>query len=111
MQGPTRTKEIGGRVYTARQPTLLEIVNFTENPPEPMPGFEVVDALLLAGEEMEITDLLAMSDATPEELQAMTEDDLVALALLIKEVNQRFFQMRSKLLQMGREIAKLPPQD
>lgn len=105
MQGPTRTKEIGGRTYTVRQPTLLEMVNFTEHPPEPMPGFEVVDALLLAGEEMEITDLLAMSDATPEELKVMTEDDLVALALKIKEVNPRFFQMRSRLLRMGQELA------
>lgn len=109
MQGPTRSIEIGGRTLTVRQPTLSEMCNFFEYPPAPMEGFEVVDALILSSEEMAITDLLMMSDAREEDLKGMTEDDLVALARLIKEVNPRFFQMRSRLLQAGQEIAAQLP--
>lgn len=110
MQGPTRTIEIGGRVYTARQPTLNEMINFFDSPPATVEGFEVVESLLIASEEVAISDLLTLTDATSDDLKSLAEDDLVALANKIKEVNPRFFQMRSRLDQMGREIAELLPQ-
>jgi hypothetical protein len=106
MQGPTRTKEIGGRVYTARQPTLSEIINFFDAPPAPLKDFEVVEEMLFPAEEVAMTDLIMMSDAREEDLKGMTEDDLVALARMIKEVNPSFFQMRFRMDRAGQEIAR-----
>jgi hypothetical protein len=108
MQGLSRTLEIGGRTFTARQPTLAEMVNFFENPPAPIEGWEIVDAFLIKDLDMAVSDLVMLSDATVEVLAGLSEDELVALANHCKSVNPRFFQMRSLMLQAGREIAALP---
>lgn len=110
MQGIERKIELGGHIITARQPTLSEMVNFFQNPPEPLREFDVVGPYLLADLDMAVSDLVMLSDATPEVLKAFTEDQLVQLANHCKEVNPRFFQTRSLMLQAGREIAAQLPE-
>jgi hypothetical protein len=108
MQGLERKKELGGHTITARQPTLAEMINFFQNPPSGGSEFDVVDHFLLSDLDMAVSDLLMLSDATPEVIKQLTEDQVVELAKHCKEVNPRFFQIRSLMLQAGREIAAQP---
>jgi len=108
MQGLERKKTIGGHEFTARQPELMEIINFFNNPPEPIPELEIIDTYLVADLDMVVSDLLMLSDATLDDIKKLGEDQIAELAILCKENNPRFFQMRSQMLQAGREIAALP---
>jgi hypothetical protein len=110
MQALERKKTIGGHEFTARQPSLLEVINFFDNPPEPIPELDIIDTFLVADLDMVVSDLLMLSDATLDNIKALTEDEIGELATLCKEANPRFFQLRSQMLQAGREIAGLPPE-
>jgi hypothetical protein len=101
MQAATRKVSIGGREFTARQFTLGEMIAALDTPPEYIEGMEVLDVLLLEGEGMTLSDLLRFSDATADDLKAMTEADIAALATACKEANPRFFTMRAKLAKLG----------
>ncbi len=63
---------------------------------------DLVDSALF--EELALSDLLAMTDLTPEALEAMAPSEIAEVLAVAREVNGRFFAMRERVVALGREI-------
>ena len=102
--GLTRQVEVGGMMVTAHEMTTLQTRNWLKAQSRAA-DFDVVDSMLFERFEVTAADMLAMSDITRRQLDAITPSMAEGLAAAIKEVNPHFFQMRQRLIGIGTTLA------
>lgn len=97
----TKTISVGGLDVTARELTVTEIRAWYAKLTDPQEAVDVVDVLLFR--DLSVADICTMSDLTPEALASLAPSDIDKVIAAIKEVNPRFFEMRARLAELGRQ--------
>lgn len=95
----TRTLTLGERLVTVRELTVGEVRDWlrkTETDTSP----DILHALALP--ECNLADLVLMSDADSDALDACTPSELLPLYELCKELNPHFFRVREALSRVSR---------
>lgn len=98
----TKELQFGESRIVVKELTLAEIrawLGDTEEQGEP----DLVGGLLY--EDCHLAELLKFSDATPEQLEAMTQSELAQLRDTAKALNRDFFGLRQRLFDLA---GKLP---
>lgn len=93
--------EVGGLSVTVRELTVGEIRAWMKRMAEGVDS-DVVGELLL--EEVGVSDLLSMCDASREQLDTLTPRQLRELYAACEEVNRDFFALRARVEALGRKI-------
>lgn len=93
--------EVGGLTVTVRELTVGEIRAWMKRMAEGGDADVVGDLLL---EEVGLSDLLSMCDASREQLDALTPKQVRELYAACEEVNRDFFALRARVEALGRKI-------
>lgn len=96
--------EIAGHQFTVRQVSLTLMRDIFEGSVKFIEGLESIDLLLLSDLNITLTEIVHMSDATPEQLKAMTPDEVAELARAAIAANERYFVLRKKLEEIGERV-------
>ncbi len=92
-----REIEVGGRKVQVRELTVGEIREWISSLADLPP--DVTDQALF--EELALSELARMTDLPVADMSGLTPSELDQVLALAKEVNGRFFAMRSRLANVG----------
>lgn len=102
--GLTREVTIAGLRITAHEITVAEIYNWLRDLRKAT-EFDSIDALLFAEQEVSLSDLVLMSNASRATLQSIPPSELLLLVEKVKEANPFFFQLRRRWIALENQAS------
>lgn len=101
-----REKEVPGRdiKVLVKELELHEIRAWLAERTQPD---DLIDSMLL--EDASVSDLLVLTDISPENLERLAPSEIKMLLDEAKEINEAFFVMREKIVAIGQKILAAPP--
>lgn len=96
----TEQKVFGKTAITVKELTIAEIRAWLKKTEIEEEQPETVDLFILP--DLQLQELLQFTDATPEDLDALTQSEVQELYQTVKEVNPLFFGMVKRLADMSR---------
>lgn len=98
----TKVSQVSGLGIVCRELTVQEIRDWLKAMAIEANPFDLVGDTLI--EDFSLTDLMAMTDATVEQLGARTPSELRQLHADCREVNGDFFALRGRVEDLGRSV-------
>jgi hypothetical protein len=93
--------DLNGLIVTAHEATVIEIRNWLKGLVSARP-FDNIDQLLFQAEDVTLTDLVNLSDASRTTLESLPPSLLIKLAEAVKEANPFFFRYRQTLFKLDK---------
>ncbi|MBF0310529.1 MAG: hypothetical protein HQL56_13470 [Magnetococcales bacterium] len=107
ISGREKKLTLADREITCHELSAREVIELFNSAGETLQAMDPVEAFLL--EDAILPEILRMTDLTRETALDLTPAELEQVAAACKEVNPRFFQIRGRFAELGRQIRQQQP--
>lgn len=96
--------KVGERTFTVRELTVAEVRDWAVRVESGLLPVDPVGALM--SPDWSLADLVEMSSATAEDMEAMTFAEVSSIAEAARKLNPHFFSLRAALMDVARRVAE-----